>query len=782
MSDASPTNDTIEITVDGKPVAARPGELVIAAAERNGVYIPHFCYHPRMNPVGMCRMCLVDIDTGRGPMLQPSCMVPVAPNMKVETGTPAVKRAQEGILELLLVNHPLDCPVCDKGGECPLQDQTMAYGPGESRFVEEKRHYEKPIPVNDLVFLDRERCILCDRCTRFAKEVAGDPLIHFTHRGNTTQVLTFPDEPFASYFSGNTVQICPVGALTAKPYRFKARPWDLEQLESTCTSCSVGCRITVQSSRNQLLRYVGSDIDSVNWGWLCDKGRFGFESVNADSRLGEPLLRKGDDLVPASWSQALDAAASAVKQAIDRHGAAGVALIGGARGTNEDAYAWAKFMREAVGSVHMDAQLGDGLPAELVLGLPRATINSAVSAKTLIVLAPDLKEELPVLYLRVRDAVAKQRTRVIEVAAAETGLTREAWRSVRYRPGEQAKAVRDLLAEPELAAQIASGSVAIIVGRPSVAESESFTVDAIAELHKALPGATFLPVLRRGNVRGAIESGLRPGIGGLGTREILEGAAQGRIGCLILLGADPISDFPDRALVDRALAAVGSVVAVDTHLSPSAAKASVVLAAAGFAEKSGTVTNVEGRVGASTQKVTPVGTARADWIVAAELAWRLDADLGIESSEAIWNDMTATLPNFAGLRVTREGELTKPTFPAFNAPAATAEPRVDGYAYRLVAGRKLYDAGVTVATSASLAHLAPGASIALNATEFSRLGISDGSPVRVSSTRTSVVLPVHGDEGVPKGIARVVLNQPNVAVSELIDVSLPVTDVKVDPL
>ena len=219
-----------------------------------------------------------------------------------------MKKAQEGVLEFLLINHPLDCPVCDKGGECPLQDQTMEYGPGESRFVEEKRHFEKPIPISDLVFLDRERCILCDRCTRFAKEVAGDPLIHFTHRGNETQVLTFPDEPFASYFSGNTVQICPVGALTAKPYRFKARPWDLDQTESTCTTCSVGCRITVQASRNELLRYQGVDSDPVNWGWLCDKGRFAFEAVNSDERLRKPLVRQGDELVadrvvdgPSRW-------------------------------------------------------------------------------------------------------------------------------------------------------------------------------------------------------------------------------------------------------------------------------------------------------------------------------------------------------------------------------------------------------------------------------------------------------------------------------------------------
>ena len=245
---------------------------MIAAVERAGEYIPRFCYHARMTSVGMCRMCLVEIDTGRGPGLQPSCMVTVPPDMKVDTESPASKRAQEGIIELLLANHPLDCPVCDKGGECPLQDQAFSHGPGESRYVEEKRHFEKPIPISDLVLLDRERCILCDRCTRFADEVAGDPLIHFTQRGNETQVMTFPDEPFSSYFSGNTVQICPVGALTATPYRFKSRPWDLGESESTCTTCSVGCRITVQSSRDELVRYLGVDSDAGQLGLAVRQG------------------------------------------------------------------------------------------------------------------------------------------------------------------------------------------------------------------------------------------------------------------------------------------------------------------------------------------------------------------------------------------------------------------------------------------------------------------------------------------------------------------------------
>ena len=321
----------------------------------------------------------------------------------------------------------------------------MAYGPGETRFVEEKRHFEKPIPISDLVLLDRERCILCDRCTRFAKEVAGDPLIHFQDRGNQTQVNTFPDHPFASYFCGNTVQICPVGALTATPYRFKARPWDLDQVESTCTGCSVGCRIVVQSSRNEVLRYQGVDIDPVNWGWLCDKGRFGFEAINTEDRLGEPLRPPGRRASPPppgptpSPGGRRDPAPPSPGR---------VAVLGGARLTNEAAYAWAKLAKGVIGTDNVDAQLGDGLPAEVVLGLPRRHHRRGLRrpAAPCSSSAPDLKEELPVLFLRLRHAVVDDGATVVELAPQRTRSLELAAASLHHRPGEAGEVVAALLA------------------------------------------------------------------------------------------------------------------------------------------------------------------------------------------------------------------------------------------------------------------------------------------------------------------------------------------------
>src|SRR4051812_1913380 len=300
----APGEDVVSITIDGKQVQAPRGELLIRVAQQHGTYIPRFCWHERMKPVGMCRMCLVEVEGLRG--LQISCATPIVDGMVVHTQSATVKGAQGGVLEFLLINHPLDCPVCDRGGECPLQDQTLAFGPGESRFVEEKRHFEKPIALSETVLLDRERCIQCGRCTRFAAEIAGDPLIGFGGRGGSTEVITYAEAPFSSYFSGNTVQICPVGALTARPYRFRARPWDLDSVETTCQQCAVGCRGALESTSDRLVRLLGVDSEPVNQGWLCDRGRYAYEWVHSAERAAVPAIRRGGSLVEASWPEALD--------------------------------------------------------------------------------------------------------------------------------------------------------------------------------------------------------------------------------------------------------------------------------------------------------------------------------------------------------------------------------------------------------------------------------------------------------------------------------------------
>jgi len=786
MTDTAAPKTTVSVTINGRSVEAKPGQLLIDACQDSGAFVPHFCYHPRMSPVGMCRQCIVEVEGPRGKALVVSCMTPVAEGQVVSTTSEPAKRAQEGVLELLLANHPLDCPVCDKGGECPLQDQAFSHGPGESRYVEEKRHYEKPIPISELVYLDRERCILCDRCTRFASEVAGDPLISFTSRGNNTQVMTFPDEPFSSYFSGNTVQICPVGALTASPYRFKARPWDLDQLESTCTTCSVGCRTVVQSSRDEIVRYQGVDVESVNWGWLCDRGRFNFEATNSKNRVGTPLVKRDGALVETTWASALDAAGRTLRVVINEKGPQAVGIIGGARGTNEDAFAWAK-LADALGITLRDAQLGDGLPAE-AFALPQATIAEACTSPTVILLAPDLKEEMPVLYLRLRDAAEKRRTRIVEFSPRATGLSDYAWKSVRHDPGDQPRVVREFLSSPENAAQLARGAVTVVLGRGNLAEAPEFALLAAGAVMSAVPAARVLPVVRRGNVRGAVTAGLTPRTASGDTNEILAAAAAGKVECLVLLGADPLVDVPDADLARRAFASVKHVIAVDTFVTESSRHAETFLPAAAYGEKVGTTTNCEGRVSDVAQKITPAGTARPDWMIAAELALELGHDLGFSTYAELHDMMTADVAAFApaadASAVRHEGVVVAHPSPVrITATPEPAAPRLNHH-FRLHVSRVLYDRATGTAESPSLAPLARNSAAHLNPADAQRLGVGEGADVRIAASGTdksaAVVLPVVIDDAVARGVIFVPYNQHGSDIRQLIRHDLPVVDTVVE--
>ena len=847
----------VEITVDGAAVEARPGEMLIAACERAGTYIPRFCYHSRMSPVGMCRMCLVEVDTGRGFALQPSCMVPVSEGMKVSTTSEAAKKAQDGVLEFLLINHPLDCPVCDKGGECPLQDQTMAYGPGETRFVEEKRHFPKPIAISETVFLDRERCILCDRCTRFADEVAGDALIHFMGRGNHTEVNTFTDEPFASYFSGNTVQICPVGALTAAPYRFKARPWDLTETLSTAWVDSVGSRVAVQASRNRVLRVLGADADAVNWGWLSDKERFGFEALNSDDRLSAPMMRDAMDgdsreFRQAGWGEALEA----VTDALNATSPERVAVLGGARLTNEAQYMWAKLAKGVVGTDNVDAQLGDGLDAHLVLGLPRATIDDACRpGGTVLLVGPDPKEELPTLYLRLRHAIVNDGVKLIEVAPHASGLSHLAEHSLRPGPGTTARLVAELVdgatapgppedgSELEAAARClreADDGAVVVLGRMSLSEPADIGDAAARELSR-LPSARFLPALRRGNLMGALEAGLAPGLVpgrmqledvgdgaplveswprlpaslGLDATSVLRAAARGDIDVLVLLGADPLNDFVDRDLAYRGLRGASLVVAVDMFVNDSALLAArIALPAAGPTECDGTFTNLEGRVSVMSRKVTPPGTARADWMVAADLAERLEpgSTSGLDSPQAIRAELSQVSEPHApiteealaqnpmeGVLLAETGATSEAggwhggkewrrlrrqaapvTGPAGREDVADDEEEPPPDSFLLVATRTMYDDGVMLRHCPSSRGLAPAATARINPADTARIDLEAGTAVRVVSDFGHIEATLSTDAGVPAGSLRVDWLAPGAPANALIAAGTDVTVVRVE--
>ena len=831
------TRTAVSITLNGRAVEAQPGELLIEAAEHAGVYIPRFCYHPRMEPVGVCRMCLVEVEGPRGATLQPACYIRVNDGMSVNTESDKVKKAQDGVLEFLLANHPLDCPVCDKGGECPLQDQTLVHGSGETRFVEEKRHFVKPIEIGPLVLLDRERCIQCSRCTRFAAEVAGDAQIDFAGRGDLIEVAPSPNQPFDSVFSGNTVQICPVGALTAKPYRFTARPWDLEQVESTCTACAVGCRIAVQSAGNRLTRVLGVDSDPVNHGWLCDKGRFTLESVDghgdaADpldprTRITEPMVRREGQLVAATWGEALAAAATLLRDAAATPG--GVGAIGGASLTNEGAFAWSRFLRDVLASEHVDAQYGDGLDATLIQALPRATISEAASAATVVTITGDLREELPVLFLRLRAGVASGATNLVEFAAGPSALRDLARVVLAVRPGETALVAEalagastphgprvdeaDLATVRNLLGESGRG-VVFVVGRANVAEHPGVIETAILRLARRYPEATFLPALRRGNVAGALDMGLAPGLrpgrgfdAGVSGRDALaqlDALASGEQRALLMLGGGLLGNVTD---VDHAIAALerAAIVAVTGHGDAALAYADVVLPATVQHERSGTVTNLEGRVTAVAAKLAAPGSAWSDVAIASELAEEFGRHLGLSSIEVAAKTIEETtgypalsvltdagaegvvvgrderfarrpldpmaipgirsadsvgLASFGGdtvtLDVTRTGSTVSATLDDVTV-GDVAIPPFDAYALSLFVGRRLYDGGVAVRGSSALGELVSSTTLSLNHVDLDRLGAAVGDLVTVRGPRGTVELPVALDDQLARGVAGVTL-------------------------
>ncbi len=825
MTDITSAETAVSITVDGKKVIAKPGELLIDACERNGTYIPRFCHHSRMQPVGMCRMCLVEIDTGRGPALQPSCMIECSNEMVVDTKSEKTIKAQEGVLEFLLVNHPLDCPICDKGGECPLQDQTMTFGAGESRFIEEKRTYRKPIPVNENVFLDRERCVLCDRCTRFADQVAGDSLIHFIDRGNKTQVNTYPDQPFSSYFSGNTVQICPVGALTAAPFRFKARPWDLTEVESTSTFDSVGSRVSVQESRDRVLRFMGIDSDSVNWGWLTDKERFIFEAYSNENRLVEPLItnklvegNKGQFLA-TSWSEAYERIKNAVAETTPER----IAVIGGSRLTNEAQYVWSKITKGIIGTDNIDAQLGDGFSPEVLLSLNPTTIDETCKqGGVIILLGGDPKEELGALYLRLRHAIVQDQCKLIELTPTKTGLSKLATHSIRVPPGKTSEAVKALSGEPsefeddilkellEVGKIIKkSDSVSVLLGRTSLAETSSIVEEGAIILQEYLPKAAFLPLLRRGNINGAIDMGLSPGLlpgrcnleegseelqnnwpkrpthKGFNTKETLEAAVNGQIDVLVLLASDPLRDFPDSQLVKEAFERIETVIAVDIFTTDSVLQADIVLPAATTTEIDGSFTNLEGRISPIRKSVTPPGTARPDWMIALDLVQYLAPSAGPTTFKELCEEISKVSEIHKDLdlskveQIDQEGVLLNRALrKAQTTPVKI--PKQKANSFRLIVTRSMYDRGVLAAHSAALKGLAPGSQIKANPEDMEKLGITSESTARLIGSKGEIRTRLTPDPGIARGTIHALWNQEGPDIRKLIDSSLPLNDLKIE--
>ena len=774
----APPVEMVTLTIDGTEVSVPKGTLVIRAAELMGVQIPRFCDHPLLEPVGACRQCLVDVEGQRKPLA--SCTTTVAPDMVVRTQftSEAADRAQQGVMELLLINHPLDCPVCDKGGECPLQNQAMSNGRAETRFEDVKRTFPKPIAVSSQVLLDRERCVLCARCTRFSDQIAGDRFIDLLERGAQQQVGIAPGEPFQSYFSGNTVQICPVGALTGTAYRFRARPFDLVSSPSVCEHCSSGCAQRTDHRRGAVLRRLAGDDPEVNEEWNCDKGRWAFTYTGVGDRLTTPLVRDGGELRAASWSEALGVAAAGLTSARGRTGT----LVGG-RTTVEDAYAYAKFSRIVLNSNDIDfrARPHSDEEAEFlahhVAGAPMTVTYSDVEKAPAVLLAGfEPEEESPIVFLRLRKAMRRSALRVLSIAPfASRGLEKLAGTLISARPGEEAGALSELERHELLSMP---GALILVGERLATSPGALSAAGRLA----ASTGARLAWVPRRAGERGALEAGALPNLlpggrpvaderaraataaawgvdhlpdtVGRDTEAILAAARAGELQALLIGGVE-LADLPDPAAALAAVESAPFVVSLELRESDITRRADVVFPVAPAVEKAGSFVNWEGR----QRRFEPAlhTTAIPDSRVLNFLADEAGVDLGVPTAEAADADR-ARLGLWSGQRVA--------------APQMSPEPAHPRPGEVVLAGwRMLLDAGRLQDGEPHLAGTARPAVARLSAATAGDVGVAAGESVTVSTERGAVTLPVEITDMVD-GVVWLPLNSAGSAVHATLGVTV----------
>jgi NADH-quinone oxidoreductase subunit G len=780
---ATDKTDLVALTIDGFEISVPQGTLIIRAAELLGIQIPRFCDHPLLDPVAACRQCLVEIpDAGNGrgmPKPQPACAVTVMPGMVVKTQltSEAADKAQHGVMELLLINHPLDCPVCDKGGECPLQNQAMSNGRGESRFAEPKRTFPKPIALSSQVLLDRERCIQCARCTRFSDEIAGDAFIELLDRGAEEQVGTADGEPFSSYFSGNTVQICPVGALTGAAYRFRSRPFDLISTPSVCEHCASGCAQRTDHRRGKVTRRLAGDDPQVNEEWNCDKGRWAFTYATQPDRITRPLVRGEDGvLAPASWPEALAAAAE---------GLSGVraGVLTGGRLTLEDSYAYAKFARVALGTNDVDFRARAHSREEAafltssVAGRPITVSYADLESAPAVLLAGfEPEEESPIVFLRLRKAARKNGLKVYSVAPyATNGLAKCGGTLLASTPGGEAEVLGDLITgsglddagKAAVEALRADGAVILIGERLAAVPGALSAAGRLA----VATGARTAWVPRRAGERGAVEAGALPGLlpvgrpvadagaraevaraWGVGALPVTPGRdthgilADEEIDALLIAGVDPY-DLPDPAAALEALDRTPFIVSVEQRVSAVTDRADVVLPVAAVPEKAGTFVNWEGR-GRPFEVVLKVPGVLSDLKVLSAIADEMDVHLGLPDAEAARREL-ASLGAFKGDR---------PGAP--NVSAALVPEAEPGHAV-LASWRLLLDSGRMQDGEPYLAGTAKPAVARLSAATAAEIG-AEGK-VTVATEHGEITLPLEVTD-MPDRVVWLPENSPGCAI------------------
>ncbi|WP_030803807.1 NADH-quinone oxidoreductase subunit G [Streptomyces sp. NRRL S-337] len=773
-SAAIPPEDLVTLTIDGIEISVPKGTLVIRAAELLGIEIPRFCDHPLLDPAGACRQCIVEVEGQRKPMA--SCTITCTDGMVVKSQltSPVAEKAQRGVMELLLINHPLDCPVCDKGGECPLQNQAMQVGDPDSRFEGKKRTFAKPVPISTQVLLDRERCVLCARCTRFSNQIAGDPMIELVERGALQQVGTGEGDPFQSYFSGNTIQICPVGALTSAAYRFRSRPFDLVSSPSVCEHCAGGCATRTDHRRGKVMRRLAAHDPEVNEEWVCDKGRFAFRYAQQRDRLEHPLVRNAEsgELEPASWPVALDAAARGLAAAKGRTG-----VLTGGRLTVEDAYAYAKFARIALHTNDIDfrarvhsAEEADFLAARVAgrgrdLGGDGVTYTALEKAPAVLLAGIEAEEEAPGVFLRLRKAHRKYGQRTFGLAAyASRGLIKAGGTLLPAAPGTETEWLDALAGGADLSgaghaaaeALRAAGAV-IVVGERLAAVPGALTAAARAA---DATGAQLVWIPRRAGERGAVEAGALPGLlpggrpatdprardevaaawgvaalphrHGRDTGQIIEAAATGELSALLVAGVE-VADLPDPARALTALDEVGFLVSLELRPSAVTERADVVLPVAAVVEKAGTFLNWEGRARLFDAALKPDQMTRRHLLPDSRVLHML--------ADAL--DVHLALPDVASVRreLTRLGSWDGP-YAGDPLESGRPLPR-PGTGEAVLAGhRLLLDQGVLQEGDEALAGTRHAAVARLSEATAAETGVKDGDLLAVSGPAGSVRLPL----------------------------------------
>jgi NADH-quinone oxidoreductase subunit G len=776
--------DTVTVTIDGFEIAVPKGTWIIRAAELLGIAIPRFCEHPLLEPIGACRQCLVEVEGQRKPIA--SCITACTEGMVVHTQltSPVADKAQQGVMELLLINHPLDCPMCDKGGECPLQNQAMSNGRGETRFTFDKRTFDKPVPISTEVLLDRERCISCTRCTRTSEEIAGDAFIEFLGRGPAQVIGTAEGKPFNSYFSGNTVQVCPVGALTGAAYRFRSRPYDLVSVPSVCEHCASGCRLRTDVRRGRVMRRLAGEEPAVNEEWNCDKGRWAFAYATQLDRLTGPLVRDEHGvLVPASWPHALAVAAAGLAAARDAAADEphGVGVLTGGRLTLEDAYAYAKFARVALDTNDVDmrarahsAEEEQFLAASVAGRGMDVTYADLEQAPAVLLAGFEPEDESPIVFLRLRKAVRRHGLKVFSVAAlASPGLAKLSGALLSTAPGDEATALTALAAgrktagvDPaedawQLAHQAVGAPGAIVLVGERLAEVPG-AYAALGTL-AAASGARLAWVPRRAGERGAVEAGALPGLLPVGrlvsdaaartevarawgksslpaapgrdTAAILAAATAHELGALVVAGVDP-ADLPDPQAALRAIEMAPFVVSLELRASPVTDRADVVFPVAAVAEKAGTFVNWEGR-GGSFAAALKVPEVRPDLYVLGAIADQMDVHLGLPDAAAARSELAA-LGTWHGTRA-------RPPAVAESwsgRPPAHHSGRSGVLDVRLATWRQLLDSGNMQDGEPSLAGTARPVVARMSPVTATEAGVADGDKVTVATDRGSVTVPV----------------------------------------